>query len=535
MSSLSSSPSSPPPSSVVHAMIALLLTQSYLLISPFVYSGAISLWFYPHLTKSEAGFYAGFVSSSFMFGRTFSSYYWGKQTDKYGRKTILMLTLSISILLNVALGLCTTFPSFIFSRFLLGFFNCVPGVLKTIISESARGDKEWEQNTMGLVFGMWGAGFLIAPLISGWLSDPVSQFPDSQFVQHSFLTPMFKKYPFLLPNLFGGIVTFVCVIWLYVSLEETLPEEQREDYPIPAFLLNRFSFLRMHNNRYKRVRSDVEIELVETVETAETGIELAQSSGVELEKVEEGSSTNPNHNKNPKAANPPPPPPTTIKSLLSKRSTRGLLIVYWLFSFVIIATDEIVPLFGLNSNAGGLHLQVKSIGTFISAAGIIYVLIQYRAYKYFVNTLGRENCMVLGTLIYGPLSFLIPFVLFIPNSRPPGEMGWSRFIFLGLTIGLSRTFASMHFSSVSLLLNDSVEKEVRGTMNGLSTLGGSVMKFLGPIFAGVLFAGCVNSDAWGAKVGAFAAFFVTGLLAIGVGLMARSLVKEQNAVSDDNR
>ena len=93
----------------------------------------------------------------------------------------------------------------------------------------------------------------------------------------------------------------------------------------------------------------------------------------------------------------------------------------------------------------------------------------------------------------------------------------------------------MHFSSVSLLLNDSVEKEVRGTMNGLSTLGGSVMKFLGPIFAGVLFAGCVNSDAWGAKVGAFAAFFVTGLLAVGVGLMARSLVKEKNAVSDDNR
>ena len=59
----------------------------------------------------------------------------------------------------------------------------------------------------------------------------------------------------------------------------------------------------------------------------------------------------------------------------------------------------------------------------------------------------------------------------------------------------------MHFSTISLLLNDSVEREVLGTMNGLSNLGGSVMKFMGPIFAGVMFAGFVNSEIWGARVG----------------------------------
>ena len=75
-------------------------------------------------------------------------------------------------------------------------------------------------------------------------------------------------------------------------------------------------------------------------------------------------------------------------------------------------------------------------------------------------------------------------------------MGWPRFIFLGLTIGLARTFASMHFSSVSLLLNESVVPEHRGTMNGLSTLGGSVAKAFGPVFAGTVFAGCVNSSVW---------------------------------------
>jgi len=67
-------------------MVLLLLTQSYLLISPFVYSGAMVIWLNPSLTKSSAGYYAGLVASSFMFGRTISSYQWGKWSDVYGRR-----------------------------------------------------------------------------------------------------------------------------------------------------------------------------------------------------------------------------------------------------------------------------------------------------------------------------------------------------------------------------------------------------------------------------------------------------------------
>lgn len=209
----------------------------------------------------------GFIASSFMSGRTLSSYYWGKMTDRYGRKTILVVTLAASSVLNVALGLCTSFPAFIATRFLMGFFNCVPGVLKTVISESSRGDREWEQNTMGLVFGMWGAGFLIAPLVSGWLADPLKQY-DNDFVQHSFLTPMFRSFPFFLPNLFGAVFTLLCVVWLAKDLEETLPAERLEPLPVPAFLR-----LLMHRKRsgsrqgrYKRVRSEANIGDLEVSE-----------------------------------------------------------------------------------------------------------------------------------------------------------------------------------------------------------------------------------------------------------------------------
>ena len=99
-------------------------------------------------------------------------------------------------------------------------------------------------------------------------------------------------------------------------------------------------------------------------------------------------------------------------------------------------------------------------------------------------------------------------------------MGWPRFIFLGTVIGLARTFASMHFSSVSLLLNESVSSDHRGTMNGLSTLGGSVAKTIGPMFAGTVFAACVNSNLWSERFGAFTAFGILTALSALVALVA---------------
>ena len=280
-------------------MIALLLTQSYLLISPFVYSGAMALWFYPELSKSEAGYTAGFIASSFMAGRTLSSYHWGLLSDTYGRKSVLLLTMSTSAVINITLGFCTNFYAFVFFRFTMGFFNCVPGTLKTIISEAARGDRTWESDTMGLVFGMWGVGFLIGPLVSGGLADPITQYPDLKLVQqNAVLTPLLTKFPYLLPNLFGGVISAICVLWLHVSLEETLSRDVLQ--PLPWCC--------------RRGTDGLEwIEMGEGVKE-----EVVESAEPVVKK-----------------------PRTTIYSLMKRPTTRSLLIIYWVFSFVITTTDEV--------------------------------------------------------------------------------------------------------------------------------------------------------------------------------------------------
>ena len=56
-------------------------------------------------------------------------------------------------------------------------------------------------------------------------------------------------------------------------------------------------------------------------------------------------------------------------------------------------------------------------GTFIAAAGVIYLAVQYTLYKAVVARLGRFWTMVLGTAVYGPLSFGVPFSLLIEVSE----------------------------------------------------------------------------------------------------------------------
>ena len=226
----------------------------------------------------------------------------------------------------------------------------------------------------------------------------------------------------------------------------------------------------------------------------------------------------------------PPLPPATISSLLHHPPTRATLIVYWIFSFCITVTDEIIPLFALCDNRGGLSLEVHKIGLTLSSSGIVYILIQYRMYKFFSRKIGMKGCLILAISFFVPATVLIPAVLFVQGEGGEGgekggdtsNLTWAAFIYLAVIIGITRAFASMFFSSITLMSNATVHKSHRGTMNGLSMLGGSVAKMLAPISAGTLFAVCVAGFI-DERVGSFLAFGLVSFAGTVCAVMASRL------------
>jgi sugar phosphate permease len=102
------------------ALCVGMFSMFYLLFSVFPYSGFMVIHLVPGVDSENAGIYAGFLSSSFMVGRAFSAYPWGKIADIYGRKFVLIASLAISAIGSIAFGCSTSFAMAVIVRFLMG-------------------------------------------------------------------------------------------------------------------------------------------------------------------------------------------------------------------------------------------------------------------------------------------------------------------------------------------------------------------------------------------------------------------------------
>ena len=82
--------------------------------------------------------------------------------------------------------------------------------------------------------------------------------------------------------------------------------------------------------------------------------------------------------------------------------------------------------------------------------------------------------------------FLIPISLLMNTNAEMGTLSWPSFLYLSMNMAFYRVFSLVFFSSTTVALNRTVPISERASMNGLSVLGASITKGLGPLFAGFL-------------------------------------------------
>ncbi|VEU43360.1 unnamed protein product [Pseudo-nitzschia multistriata] len=464
-----------------------LLVQSYLLVSVFPYSGFLSMHLIEGLTEETAGSYAGLIASSFMAGRTFSSFEWGKAADRYGRVSVIKASLLLSAVFSLLFGLAGSFPMALALRFLLGVCNGLIGPIKTLVSEYAHGDQTKETKTMGIVLGMWGYGFLINPAISGYLSDPAKQYPEAELVEA--FRPWLEEYPFFLPNLVGCGFCLVGYALTHAFVTETLPEEKRQPFRlVPSIGL--WSWIEAKTSQNPKILRTVSSWGLfkhlhsEDGEISENNWSVVVSPTGGQGATDGGGDTNESRDDGGNTA--------TIASLLQRNSTRQHLLVYWVYSFLIITLDEIFPLFCI-SKTSGLGVTEKIIGNILSGTGLVYVAMQYFLLTGLVNRFGFYTALTVSAALSVPTGIWIPLSLVTNEGAAEGALNGASLAYLSIVYAFIRAFSSVVFSTITMLLNRTVPAHQRGTMNGLSMLGGSLAKACGPLFGGVLFSRSVNS------------------------------------------
>ena len=411
---------------------------------------------------------------------------------------------SCRVILTLLFGTAQTFSSAIMFRCLLGMSNGIIGTAKTIISELAHGNEGVETKSMALVMGMWGWGFLFSPALSGALAEPVRQYPNAAWVQQ--FQGLLSKFPFLLPNLVGAVLCISALIGVHLCVQETLPREKQKSFKCVCGYCMRGCTLW----RRRDVKSSVDEEEVLPMKHVqiEQHVDVNDENDRPLSEIKEARlkhgesclmlSTTKRPlliNKDkfiPQESNSSTEASATMASLWSRPDTRIHLIVYWVFSFVMSCIDESFPLFCISKEAG-LGIAEKSIGKILSGSGMIFAACQYFVYTAIVNRVGLYGSIKVGSITVIPLILLIPLSRVFNRGSEEGEISWTTLLYLSAVFAVLRIFGLVIFSSITVTTNRTVPVSLRATMNGLSMLGGSAAKGLGPVFAGYLVAFSVTS------------------------------------------
>jgi MFS family permease len=149
---------------------ALLLVLVVVFINMAGFSLILPLLpFYGHELEASA-VEITMLFAAYSFGNVFGEIWWGRASDRYGRKRVLMLTISGAALTYVAFAFAPTLWLALLIRTVTGFFSGTLGVCQSYIADVTR--PEDRPRSMGYFGAAMNLGFVIGPAIGGLLARP---------------------------------------------------------------------------------------------------------------------------------------------------------------------------------------------------------------------------------------------------------------------------------------------------------------------------------------------------------------------------
>lgn len=121
----------------------------------------------------------GYITSASALLATFGALLFGMLSDKFGRRYLLILPLLFMAIMNYFIGLTNSTTVFIILKVLAGFFGSHFSV--AFASANDITDKKNKFKSMGVMSASIGLGFIVGPLIGGYLSGNSNLVSDINF------------------------------------------------------------------------------------------------------------------------------------------------------------------------------------------------------------------------------------------------------------------------------------------------------------------------------------------------------------------
>ncbi|KAG7094374.1 hypothetical protein E1B28_007975 [Marasmius oreades] len=389
--------------------------------------------------ESKIGYYAGIIESLFFLSESLVVAIWGRASDLYGRKPVLLLGPLGLAFAMLGFGLSKTFWPLVVFRCAQGMFNGNIGVSKTVLAELT--DETNRADAFALISVAWTSGATLGPAIGGMFANPATRWPD----MFGNLWP-FVDYPYFLPLAVAGLLSLVTFVLALLGLKETHPH---------------------FKTKRERGQKSGENSALLAESNTENGYGTVSTESVTTQP-EDGLPQRPSY-----------------RSLL----TPELKMVFTCRGFLALTDISYVVLIPLiysaSTKLGGLGFTPSRIGTILGVYMFFNALNSITLSKRLVKKFGARTMFIVG---YG--SFLADFLgLMILRMLVKRAGGVTTAVWVVLVVQqMMALMVSTAYTSLAIVTVQSAPEATLGTVNGLSQMIASGTRAVGPAFASSLFA-----------------------------------------------
>ncbi|KAF9701353.1 hypothetical protein EKO04_000406 [Ascochyta lentis] len=164
--------------------------------------------------KEDVGFYSGLIESLFSFTQMCVMIFWGRASDRYGRKPVLVLSLLGIAVATTLFGMGQSIAQMIAARCFAGLFAGTVVTVRAMLSENST--KETQARAFSYFAFAGNLGMFVGQPIGGALERPAEKYT------RVFGYQFFRDYPYALPGLVTSIVAISAAITTMLFVKETL-------------------------------------------------------------------------------------------------------------------------------------------------------------------------------------------------------------------------------------------------------------------------------------------------------------------------